>query len=391
MDLDRVLHEQRGDKPGLFIGTHQPHPVMRAVARHALYSDVILVVDPFSHPYSVRDEFNPILNPEEHRTNTLIALRLWWLLLPWVEAGIVRLVRSPADFNADLALTAIEAAKARKDASPELQKVLAAETDERLHDMDEVREYLDLSIPDAEIERRAREQYPDMPDEEREAMLAELQHRREQHPFFVEPMDVSGQTGDFLSFGAGANYDIAKLLASRTAGHLITDQRYRWKEIELDRAASGIDEERWSAFAKAFQSVDLRFLDTADLEVAMKLRQADKLEDLRLFFRRVWNAVSSNEDFDESTGVDLAAELDERVREAEEGWRTITQDLFKWFSSEGIAAAAAVVTGHADLLPAAATFAGAATATAIASRMRRSAFAARHPASFLVDLKRRAG
>jgi hypothetical protein len=326
-DLNRVLYEQRAEQTGLFVGTYQPEPLVRAIARHALYSDVMLAFDPFRHPLSLRDQFNPILNPKEHRVNTLIGLRLWWLLLPWIDAGIVRIIHTPADFDPYLALSALETAKERKDKTPELQSVLAAEIDERMDTMDEVREFVDLSIPNEEVERRVREQYPDITDEELDAMLSELEHRRKQHPFFIEPVDMNGKQGDFLMFGAGAPYDIAKLVASETAGYLITDQRYRWKEIELDRKSSGIDDQRWSAFAKALQSANLRFLDAADIKLAVRLRQENRLEDLRLFFRRVWKKVSSAESFDEAASVDLAAELDDRVREAEDGWRGINHDL----------------------------------------------------------------
>lgn len=386
-DLDRVLYDQRAGQAALFIGTYDPKHLLRGLARHALYSDVILVLDPFHHPRSLRDEFNPVVHPDQHRTNTVVALRMWWLLIPWIEAGIVRVIHSPADFDPYLAVSAMDAARERKDQVPDLRAALDKEIEERMNELDEYREYLELCVPDQDVQRRIREADPNVSDEELEAALAYVAERRAQHPFFVEPLNSSGESGDFLSFGVGANYDIAKIIASATGAHLITDQRYRWKEIELDRRAAGIDDHRWSAFAKAFQNANLRFLNTANLDLAVRLRHEERLNDLRLFFRRVWTSVSRDDSFDEALCVGLAAELDDRVKDAEEGWQNINQDLLKWFSSEGIAAGAAVVTGHAALLPAVAAFAAAAAATTGLWAKRRRTFAQRYPASFFVGVE----
>jgi hypothetical protein len=79
-DLKRTLAVERNQDNALYIGMYIPELVARGVARHATYSDTILVVDPFPHPAAVARDFNPILNPHQHRINTLICLRLWFSL-----------------------------------------------------------------------------------------------------------------------------------------------------------------------------------------------------------------------------------------------------------------------------------------------------------------------
>jgi hypothetical protein len=383
-DLDRVLLSQQERQSALYIGDYQPQPLARAVARHSLYSDTVLVVDPIHHPSSLRPKFNPVVNPGEHRSNTLVALRSWWLLFPWIEADIVRVIHLPGDFNSSLARAGYEAADARAKASPELQEILRAETEAQLKNFQEYREHVELSLPDEEFDRRFREYKPDITADEIAALFSEIRRRRDNHPFFVEPLPVSGATGEFLSFGVGANYDMAKLVAARTKAHLVTDQQYRWKEIELDRELSGTDRHNWSAFAKALHATPLRFLDTADLALATKLRAEQRLADLRLFFRKVWNSLSADDSFSDSRATDLAAELNERVGEAEASWASLDHELLKWFSGEGIAAAGAVISGHAALLPAALGFAGAAAANVIYSTVKRHSFTKHHPAAFFI-------
>lgn len=45
---------------------------------------------------------SPILNPEQYRVQTLRNVNLWFTLAPWIEAGLVEVIRTPADFNPKL-------------------------------------------------------------------------------------------------------------------------------------------------------------------------------------------------------------------------------------------------------------------------------------------------
>ena len=383
-DLDRVLMSQQERQSALYVGNYHLPSLARAIARHSLYSDTILVVDPVRHPMSLRGRYNPIINPAEHRANTLVALRNWWILFPWIEADIVRVIHLPGDFDPAIALGCYESAKARADASPELTALLKTESEGMVKEFDEYRMHIELSVPDDDIRRRLRENKPDVTDLELSEVLAEVQRRRDAHPFFVEPLPESGESGEFLSFGVGANYDMAKLVAARTGAHLVTDQQYRWKEIELDRDLSGVDPGRWMPFAKALQSAPLRFLDTADLELAQRLRSDSRLSELRHFFRRVWNDIAGENAFSDAMAIDLAAELDDRVAEAEEAWESLDHELLKWLTGEGIAAAGVVIAGQASIVPAALGFAGAAATNVIYSAVKRHSFVAHHPAAFFI-------
>src|SRR5207249_3404621 len=88
-DLKRVLKEEAALTSGLYIGLYEPELVRRGVTRHSLYADRILLVDPLVYPARVRDEFNPLLHPEEHRTTTVRWISLWVQLLPWINEGII--------------------------------------------------------------------------------------------------------------------------------------------------------------------------------------------------------------------------------------------------------------------------------------------------------------
>ena len=99
VDISEVLRQASGDVSGLYIGDYGAESLSRGIVRHSIYANKILLIDPFIYPRSVKDEFNPILNPEQYRAQTLKKVNLWFGLLPWIDAGIVEVIRPPSDFD----------------------------------------------------------------------------------------------------------------------------------------------------------------------------------------------------------------------------------------------------------------------------------------------------
>lgn len=93
-DIEGILKRGRKDVSGLYLGDYRPEFLTKGIVRHSIYSNKILVVDPFLYAPAVRDEYNPILNPDQYRAQTLKNVNLWLSLLPWIEAGIVEVIRT---------------------------------------------------------------------------------------------------------------------------------------------------------------------------------------------------------------------------------------------------------------------------------------------------------
>ena len=159
----------------------------------------------------------------------------------------------------------------------------------------------------------------------------------------------------------------------------------RWKEIEIDRPNLTGEIALWSPFAKALQNADLNVLTSGSLEAALKLREENRLEGMRLFFRRVWNACKDPDEFLDPNSLNLTVELDERVAEAKSEWRKIDQDLFKWF---GAAGSALVAGAFANFLPAAGVAVVGGAFGLVDAHLKRTAFKERYPAAFFLDLKK---
>jgi hypothetical protein len=67
IDIFEVLRRVPDDVSGLYIGDYDVSYITSGIVRHSIYANKILPVDPFIYPRSVRDEYNPILNPEQYR------------------------------------------------------------------------------------------------------------------------------------------------------------------------------------------------------------------------------------------------------------------------------------------------------------------------------------
>jgi hypothetical protein len=328
--------------------------------------------------------------------NTLKWLRLWFSLQPWIDAGLVQIVRSPCDLNVDLLHESMRIQEAKFKSDLELARVLkesvgtlASEGPEA----EEMRQFVMLCMSDDQIAAKALELYPGSNQFELQTFMAAIEEMRNEHPYYVSGATVR-DTGvnELISSSSGANFYVAKLVAGAAGAHLLTDLPSRWKEIELDRKATGANLGAWTPFAKAFHNASFRFLENVPLGAALTLRQEQRLENMRSFLRRVWRAARSEYDFDEANAKALTDELNERIREAEHEWRKIDEDLLKWFSAESAAALAAVptvATGGADWL-AGGWIASGLGNLAIAWYKRRK-FADRYPAAFFLGLKRESG
>jgi len=382
-DFERAVELERSNTTALYTGSYEPESVFRAITRLSLYCDRILLVDPFIHAERVRPEYSPLEHPEQHRATTIKFLFLWMTLWPWIEAGIVLFIRPLHDFIPGLWHEILNLQKKRFEEQPKLKNILEIEVKERMANFGSLDRgmgelYL-LSMSDYELVKMMNGFSDNNPFKTEKQFLSYIQKRRDSHPYFVERLP--GQTAEFHHESTGACYELAKRMCSITNSHIVTNKRYRWKEIELDRESAGIDIQGWSPFAKALQNADFKSLDEVPIDAALQLRKEQRLESMRHFFRRVWRDCSNPEEFSDANAVDLAAQLTEEVAIANEEWCKIDRDLLKWL---GGTCAALVSSGFVGFVPAASAAAITGVTGLIDARIKRSSFKERYPAGFFL-------
>jgi hypothetical protein len=390
IDINAALKPREPGVSALYVGDYAKDELLRGIVRHSTYAAKLLVCDPFIYPLSVRDEFNPILNPDQHRAQTLRNTNLWLTLSPWIQAGIVEVIRTPCDFDRRLKWESMKEQDEKFRASAELEEAAKISVEEMMQRHSakwKLRDLL-LSMPDAALIGRLEEIANDGGDVSKEDLFAYVRHLRASDPDFLEPFDLSG--GHQLQMTTtGAGYNIARLTASITNSYLVTDLHVKWKEIELDRRGKTEETATWSPFAKALQETNFRYLDDVSLESALELRTEGRLDDLRAFMRRVWSQACDTQSFARMNAQLLAEELTSEVRKAEEEWKQIDRDLLKNAGGLGSSLALAVPmigAGQGVFLASAVAIAG---LPLIASTWQRRGFQDRFPAAFFLRLNGR--
>lgn len=386
-DLDRILQAERPSTAGLYVGTMEPGQLTQGIVRHTLYSDRLLVPDPFMDPRRVTPRFNPLEHPEMHRSSVLRWTVLWLELSPWIEAGLVGFIRTPGDFDPVLDRESMRVSRARFDAHPELAEALEAVDPEVA--MESYNRQMKLGTPDAVIRHQAKRANPSWGEAEIDEFLAYVQYQRDVDPYFIEPLQA-GNGGELLHISSGANYEMAKLTAARADAFLVTDLTPRWLEMKIDRSQNATVEQ-WSPFAKAFSEVDFPFLENVPLESALSIRTDGHLAGMRDFMRRVWRAAAPGEPYSEGAAESLAAELREKLNEASLEWNVINRDLVRNAGGAVVAAMGSVPvvgTAQAEWVWGAVAAAGALNLFLTGSK--RKDHAIKYPAGFLLKLERKA-
>lgn len=390
MDINKTLAETRASVSGLYIGDYTPEQLLQGIVRHSLYAEKLLIADPFTYAHSVRPEYNPTLNPEQYRTQTLRNVNLWLRLAPWIKAGIVEIIRTPDDFSHQLKWDALKEQQKKFAESPELQDAARITVEELKARHTEKWKYRDLvlSLPDKPLLQKLAELEDPAKGITKEALLEHVRKQRAEDPDFLDVAGTGEENAQLQMMSTGAAYNMAKLTASLTGSYLVTDLTVKWREIELDRAGRSAETDVWSPFAKSFQEVELRYLNNVSIEDAFRLREEQRLSTLRTFLRGVWKQACDPTSFDKVNGSLLADELAAGVAKARAEWDKIDQDLLKTAvagtGASLLAAGPMIASGH-GLFLAAAAIAGGIGSLAAAARGRKS-FPDEFPAAFFLKL-----
>lgn len=386
-DIQNVLQGARSDVSGLYVGDYRREHIFKGLIRHSIYANKIIVVDPFVYPYSVREKYNPILAPEQYRKETLKNVNFWFLLAPWIDAGIVEIIRTPNDFDRKLNWNSLKRQYKKFEENEELRRAAEKSVSElttrqkekeifKLLILPASNEYLKKVFKDADLGKHGLTL---------EEFIAFIEEERRKDPDFLEIFKPGKNTRQLISFSSGASYDIAKLTANLTGSYLVTDIYSKWKEIEIDRESQNMENKEWAPFAKAFQGLELKFLNNLNLEHALILRKEKRLEHLRVFLRKVWKSACTAESFSEINAKNLADELVYEIRRAEVEWKQIDLDLLKWLGAELLAVGEQIVSGSGYFFAAAIAISGAIKLGV--TQLERKSFQDKFPAAFFMKLK----
>jgi len=392
MDIQSVLQGASTGVSGLYVGENRPENILKGLVRHSIYANKMIVVDPFVYPYSVRDEYNPVLMPEQYRNQTLRNVNFWFFLAPWIEAGIVEIIRTPDDFDRKLKWDSLKRQQKKFEENEELRKVLEESTSKYVNSKqmeEEIFRQLILPAPNEYLKKVFKDLDLGKEGLTFEEFIASIEKKREKDPDFLETIKPGKYISQLLMFSSGASYDIAKLTANLTGSYLVTDIYSRWKEIEIDRESQNVESREWAPLAKAFQNLEFKYLNNLNLEHALILRKEKRLEHLRVFLRKVWKSACTAEPFSEINANLLADELKDEIKKAEVEWKKIDRKLLDWVGIEAtaglMAAGPMIASGYCSFLAAALALGG--IIKLGVTQLERKSFQDKIPAAFFMKLK----
>lgn len=228
--IQPLLERAGADVCGLFIGDYHPAHISRALVRHSIYANKILLVDPFQHPYLLRDEYNPIVNPEQYRAQTLRDVNFYMSIMPWIDAGIVEFIRTPSDFDRRLNINAMQHAKSLGDV-PEIKDAMSeAVIDlESKHYKNEALHTMLLSMPDDYLRRTFRKLSLGNNTFTEDDFIAYVRSMRDRNPDFLEPLGSGENRARLYTIFSGGTYQMACLSAQMSGSYLFTDLRVKWQ------------------------------------------------------------------------------------------------------------------------------------------------------------------
>jgi hypothetical protein len=387
-DPQSILPEPSSSLRALYLGENEPEVMVENVFRFCLYSDQILMVNPFDNPNVMAEQYNPIHHPGEWRIQTLRLVFHLVLLSPWIAAGLVILIPDPGDFNRALRVRTWDLASERL----KNNKPGKGDIDESII-KHRARETF-LMSPRDYLERMTRETNPGISDEEVRRVVDSIETERANNPLLPN-QTLDKMPGQYTVGRMGANLEMGMYICHATGAFPYTNVKFRWKEILGARQDLGATAQVWSPLTNAFQKLDFKFLDHVDSKFACSIRQDGRLEGLRSYLRKLWNAVGGNPDpaSSETLARDFSDELTQSFNEAKSEWDAIDRDLLKWGIPKigGVVAGSGLVTGHFSPAFAAGGFVVAGVSEIIQAEMKRREFRKRVPMSVFIDLERRKG
>jgi hypothetical protein len=378
-ELIDLLPEADSTLRALYLGEYEPELLVQNVFRFCLYTDQIVLVNPFENPNIIAEQHNPIVHPDEWKLETLRTVFYLMLIAPWIEKGFVILIPSPGDFDVELRNRTFESAFGRLKANPITQADIDASF------MKQKVRRLFASAPPEYLDRMAREANPGISDALVAKLLQGFEDERLSDPF------LTGQTMDqmpaqYIATRSGANLEMGMYLSQMMGAFPYTNIKFRWREILSAKQQFDANMEVWTPLTNAFQQLPFKFLDKVDPKFAYAIREDGRLEGFRGFLRKVWQTVGGQPDQAKAGALarDFRDELTQAHNTAEAEWDKIDIDLLKW---GGPIVSGGLATGlFSPSLPAAG-FAIAAVLKLLETQKKRSNFRKTVPMSVFIDLK----
>lgn len=230
-DLLSLLPKPDGSARAVYTGMLDARKISETAMGASLMFGEVFIQHPFINPRTVKDDFNPVKNPQTYRQEVLKSVLLFMHLMPLVEIGLVNLFPDPWDFDHNLRQHTMHLAKERW----RLLRPLMPADDSGFKDLasEEFRRSLYQLSEDGQRAMLKRHS-PELDNGQIENLIQGFEALKENDPFAVlqAGAHLDGKDGgQFQTFKLAPNFEMAMYMAQATGAAIITDHPMRWKEL----------------------------------------------------------------------------------------------------------------------------------------------------------------
>lgn len=260
-DLLKLLPKPDGRPRAVFTGSIHPETLIEFAFAAPLYFGELIVEHPFTHNGAVAGKYKPVDNPRSYHLEFLKAVVLFLNIMPLVDLGLINLIPDPCNFDVHLRDQMMRMAQERS-AGMTFDRKDEPRVD-ALFRRDFKRHF--LMWPDDGLIEQLKEDFPDLDDAGVAEMLKGVSHLKEADPLVALAGDIfaGGKEGGQLQmFKLVPNFEMAMYLAQATGAAIVTDSRFRWRELRRAlRPRFGPAVAHLGALASAIEGASFRFPD----------------------------------------------------------------------------------------------------------------------------------
>jgi hypothetical protein len=334
---EMYLQESRG-LTALYLGDADPRKLVRSVNGSLLFTDKVLIVDPFVPVWCINPEHNPIYNAEKYTQDTLRLLYFLRCITPLLEAGYAHLLPNPEMYDHKLRLSSWNSAERRFDRSKKLSPVFQKAFDEELPTMEErITDQFILSPEDWWV-RIGREMK--IKEEDIKLMVSHVRKIRMTDPTILSKSDLREMGSQIFLHRQGLNLESTLYVSELTNAYPLTYSRFKWEEFKSVKEEL-TEQSYWMEVSRAIQELPLGFLDTTQGHTIVSLRNEGAVSNFRVLLAEIKKSRESKDELSGDAVRDIKDQLHSAYNTALTDYRSIDENLLKGSLGE----IGAIITG----------------------------------------------
>ncbi len=323
---------------GFYHGRADAQAVATHLGRYGLYTERIIITNPFCDWMADDPVHSPLQRPEPW---TQIAINQGIFLAtvePWIRAGIVQVMPPLSWFESDLFL-----------------KEFVPRTQRRLRSYTKAQEQV---LTEIAFDEFIRYQHPDDVDAiltfmgappsvmERARDLARLEYERNPLGYrWTGPR--AGHSSEMVKQGPGNSLESALYTAAGCGAYLLLGAGTGKQEFDWSAPADLADDvNELSKLSRGIAELKLRFLDGAGLNEILRLRQDGRLSSFRAFLLDLWSNVGKGEGTGKIGHLRFKDALEAEYATYKNEWKEIDRLLAANMVRAAIGAGVAVLSGN---------------------------------------------